>query len=176
MTHDELVDIGKTWLHSRCPVVVTELAAAAEIADCLGYDGRPTKDYDTGQPSWGSILIECKTSRRDYLTDQKKLFRQFPEQGMGNFRFYLTEKGLLDPEEISEKWGLLETTGKRVKIIKKSVWQSADIQNEKHLLISAFRRVQVIPDRCVSIRYYTIQTKCKASISVEAIVEESHAN
>lgn len=61
-----------------------------------------------------SCLIECKTSRSDFLADRKKCFRKDPTLGMGDWRFMLTPKDLIKVEELPEGWGLLETTGKRI--------------------------------------------------------------
>jgi hypothetical protein len=52
-------------------------------------------------------MIECKASRGDFLSDGKKIFRKSPHMGMGDFRFYLCPKGLILPEDLPEKWGLV---------------------------------------------------------------------
>jgi hypothetical protein len=58
-----------------------------------------------------SILVECKTNRADYFADNKKEFRNYPGmKGMGQYRFYMTPKGLIKPEELKTRWGLLEVT------------------------------------------------------------------
>ena len=71
-----------------------------------------------------SILLEVKTSRSDFFADKKKPWRINPEIGMGDFRVYLTPKGLLKPEEIPYGWMLWEVHGKTkpsLKIIKGKV-------------------------------------------------------
>ena len=55
-----------------------------------------------------SVLIECKASRADFLKDKKKPFRQNPESGIGAMRFYLVNEGVAKPEEMPEKWQLIE--------------------------------------------------------------------
>jgi hypothetical protein len=77
-----------------------------------------------------SLLIECKASRSDFLSDAAKPSRKSnninnrpdsgpaaPEapikpprktEGLGAYRFYLTLSGLLEPEKLPEDWGLLE--------------------------------------------------------------------
>ena len=57
--------------------------------------------------AWGSFLIEAKVSRADFLADSKKEFRIKPETGVGKFRYYACPVGLISPEEIPEKWGLI---------------------------------------------------------------------
>jgi len=163
MVHDDLVRLGVKWLGSRCPVVISELVAGSEVPDCFGYEGRPYKDYN----EYGSILIECKISRSDFKADQIKFVRREPEWGTGNYRFYLVPRGLVQLSEVPFGWGLLETSGKRVQCVKHAERQESNMKQETHYLVSAFRRVKVDPEQCVSIKYYTIQTKCKATVSVK---------
>ena len=108
ITHSELVEIGRNFLlkNLKYGIVTTELSTAA----------RETPDI-FGLRSYYSIVIECKVSRADFLKDKKKPFRQFPEQGMGNFRLFLCPDGLILKEELPQKWGLLYWTGKRIKKI-----------------------------------------------------------
>lgn len=106
--HAALVDAARRWLlgQRRCSFVLTELmyasSLALEIPDALGF--RCSEGL--------SLLVECKTSRADFLADASKPHRIDPELGMGDFRFYLTPEGLLAPEELPAGWGLLETTFK----------------------------------------------------------------
>ena len=107
LTHIELVLIAKRWLSNtfHCRVILTELVAytkSMETPDVIGWvNGR-------------CILVECKTSRSDFKADQKKLSRTGRIKGLGHWRFYLTEFGLLDGLEIPQKWGLYEIKGKRI--------------------------------------------------------------
>lgn len=75
---------------------------SGEQPDCLGFR------------SGLSCLIECKTSRSDFLVDKRKKFRINPQMGLGDWRFFLTPKGLVTIDELPAGWGLLETDGKRV--------------------------------------------------------------
>jgi hypothetical protein len=106
MDHNELVERAGKWLKSfGCSVVFCELVAATkhgEIPDAIGWK------------SGGSILIECKVHRSDFLADQKKVFRQLPHLGMGVFRLYMCPEGLIQPDEVPEGWGLLWIRGKKV--------------------------------------------------------------
>ena len=109
MTHTELVERAGKWLKSfGCSVVLCELTAATthgEIPDAIGWK------------SGRSILIECKTSRADFLTDKKKPFRQHPEDGLGANRLYMCQEGLIQKDDLPVGWGLLWVSGKRVKRI-----------------------------------------------------------
>lgn len=107
ITHDSLCLLAEKVLKSNGFGVVFHDKFRAhtnsgEQPDCLGFR------------SGVSCLIECKTSRADFLADRKKKFRVDPSLGMGDWRFMLTPKGLIDVEELPVGWGLLETSGKRI--------------------------------------------------------------
>lgn len=104
MTHAELVTRAERWLKNtlHCRVVLTELRAytiTGEIPDAIGWvNGR-------------SVMVECKTSRADFIADQKKVHRQRERlglNGIGQWRFYLTSEGLLNGLELPPGWGLYE--------------------------------------------------------------------
>lgn len=106
MTHAELVDIAARWLRTAagCTVVMPEMSVVCrtgEIPDALGFRGNAT------------ILIECKTSRRDFLADQAKPFRRNPALGMGTLRYMLAPAALIRIEELPKGWGLIEVSDKR---------------------------------------------------------------
>lgn len=97
MTHKELVKIApKIAKKFGFPLAITEMKTAnktGEIPDCLAFKGGGT-----------SLLIECKTSREDFLRDRTKEFRRYyctvedlqklddKQKGMGDFRVYLFSK------------------------------------------------------------------------------------
>lgn len=130
MTHDELIYLAVKWLRRvrNCHVVLFEKGTSGEIPDAIGF-------------KWGpeTTLIECKVSRNDFYADRGKPHRKNPETGIGLFRFYLTPKGLLKPEELPKGWGLLEVRGKTKRIyrIKKAFRQERNIEREYKLLLSA---------------------------------------
>jgi len=112
VNHADLVAVAAKWLkvQCRCPVVITEMVTAAmETPDAIGW----TRGGVT-------TVVECKTSRSDFAADAKKFFRRSPNHGMGRFRYFMTEPGLLKPDELPAGWGLLEVTAKRVNIVKRS--------------------------------------------------------
>lgn len=106
MTHEDLVKKAARWLRNsrRCKFVLTELRAAhpVECADSIGWRAK----------GW-SILVECKTSRADLISDTHKPFRT-DGRGLGAERYYLTLPGLIRHEELVFGWGLLELRGNRV--------------------------------------------------------------
>lgn len=64
-----------------------------------------------------SLLIECKTSRSDFLADKKKKFRVNQNLGMGDWRFYLCPPDVIRVEDLPAGWGLLYAHGNRVRKI-----------------------------------------------------------
>ena len=102
MTHAELIEVAAAQLKRwRCLPICTEMVTqniSGEIPDAIGWTAR------------ASILIECKASREDFLADCKKIFRfDLPEGGMGDFRFYFTNPGVITKEtDIPLGWGVYE--------------------------------------------------------------------
>jgi len=143
-THSDLVKIAKKWLLRRCGFAFTELATLAmEIPDAIGFRHE------------ASILVECKTSKADFLADRKKMFRENPWLGVGKYRYYLCPKGVIKPEDLPDRWGLLYVSPKG-RVYKKvgpdgNVWssdqefmfQERNIKNETALMYSALRRLHL---------------------------------
>lgn len=159
-SHSDLVRIGARWLFNRsrqkCSVVVTELASTErEEPDVLGWWQNTT------------ILLECKATRADFLGDKKKSFRRKPGQGMGCRRYFLTPPGLVQPEEVPEGWGLLEAKGKRVYRIKEGTpFRQRNKNGEHAILLSCLKRLGKHAPDGVSIRYYTLETQCRATLGI----------
>jgi hypothetical protein len=146
MTHAELITRGERWLLNTvgCGFVLKEMSAGIETADIIGW-------------KWGeSILIECKASRADFLRDKDKYFRQYPEYGMGRYRFYLCPPDMIKEKDLPEKWGLLYAYPKIIKKIVHpnmkggNMWHNPafifdsteQLNAEITLLTSALRRVK----------------------------------
>ncbi len=79
---------------SRC-FLRSHFSISIETPDVIGFNHQHT------------VLIEVKTSRSDFLADKKKIFRLYPEQGMGSFRLYLCPAGIMNRDDVLDKWGLL---------------------------------------------------------------------
>lgn len=166
--HDKLVDVGRRWLIARSHVVITEVSGCSEEPDVFGLDSN-IKCVRKGVElrTYGTTLLECKASRSDFKADSKKFFRMYPDQGIGRNRYYLTPPGLISVDELPENWGLLETTGKRVKIIRMATaFKEYNTMAEHSLMISTFRRLRIPEGTHTSIRAYTYDTKCKATLSI----------
>ena len=97
MTHSELVNRALHWLAGRmkCFVTIGGRGVDREIVDAIGWG------------TDGSVVIECKASRSDFLADHKKPCRQPGYEGLGEFRYYMVAKDLVQPDEVPEGWGLL---------------------------------------------------------------------
>lgn len=99
-----------------------------------------------------SYLIEAKVSRSDFLADKKKWFRQQPEKGMGDWRFFLSPPDIISSEDLPAGWGLLHVKGKRVFKVHgwppNTYWYDkkpfkANKQAECDHMYSALRRLQI---------------------------------
>jgi hypothetical protein len=144
ITHDSLCLQAEKFLKSNGFGVVFHdkfraITNSGEQPDALGFR------------SGVSCLIECKTSRADFLADRKKKFRVEPSLGMGDWRFMLTPKGLIKVEELPPNWGLLETDGKKIRKIHgfpaNTMWYDkpfhANRLAENQYMYSALRRMVI---------------------------------
>jgi len=141
MTHSELVEIGYKWVMSRCGFAFKELRTLAdETPDVIGFNSN------------GTFVIEAKISKADFLKDKKKPFRNHTWEGMGDWRFYICEKGLISIDELPYLWGLIEVTkGKaQVKhnpfgkgnICYKWIRNQKNNNAERKMMYSALRRLE----------------------------------
>jgi len=146
MTHTDLVNAAYKWVlkNVSCGVAFKELVAAlstGEIPDVIGFGG------------YGhSVVVECKMSRSDFIADRKKVFRIDLSQGMGAFRFYCCPNGLLQKEDMPDKWGLLWVDDKlKCRCVYKhykgyigyGMRMEKNIRAEHELMYSALRRLQL---------------------------------
>lgn len=109
LTHDEIAEVGARKLKQMGYIAVfanINSAAAGERPDALGVKS-------CGE----TFLLESKVSRADFFNDLKKPWRK-DSKGIGDFRAYITPKGLLKPEEIPYGWMLWEVHGKTKPVIK----------------------------------------------------------
>lgn len=107
MNHSDLCKLALSWLkrpNSRkghgCAVALSECRTGwdGEIPDAIGFR--------TTAPQSGSVLIEVKTSRADFLADKDKPHRQ--SGGVGDWRYYMAPEGVLQLSDMPERWGLIE--------------------------------------------------------------------
>jgi hypothetical protein len=108
LTHRELCQIAykflkrngfKVCFHDRFIAVTS----TGEQPDAMGFRNS------------ASCLIEAKCSRADLLADRKKRFRKNPSLGMGDWRFFISEPGIISIEDLPPGWGLLHVVNGRVR-------------------------------------------------------------
>lgn len=132
-THSELCKIAEKWLLNagKCSVAIAEpnCIITTEQPDAIGFQ------------SACSVLVEAKTSKADFASDAKKPFRRLPEKGMGDFRYYICQPGIIDICELPESWGLLHVLPSgRVRKVKPAQRQpQANLIEERRLLIACLR-------------------------------------
>lgn len=156
-THADLVGIGVAWARrtrSRggpaCDLVLYEPGAG------FGQESPDVIGWKLSGPDGGSVVVEAKASRADFLADRKKPHREGP--GLGNWRYYLCPEGLIQPDECPAGWGLLYAGARRrVTVMAGPLvenhtlrrsealrdWRlEADMEAERRLLVAWLRRVE----------------------------------
>lgn len=145
LNHNDLVIKAEKWLKSQgCGVVFRDpfkaLTHSGEVPDAIGWRDSL------------SILIECKISRADFLADRKKRFRVEPEQGMGDWRFFLCPPDIITVDDLPAGWGLLYAYPKQIKKIHGvpgncGWWSGKPFEGNKRyetqMMYSALRRMVV---------------------------------
>ncbi len=157
-THKELTELAVKWLKRSqsqkgpgCHIAVSECRSgwSDEIPDAIGFRAAGKND--------GSIIVEVKVSRSDFLADAKKPHRNGSVKGLGNWRYYLCPEGVIKADEIPDNWGLLYVNNrghikpvvgpmnegnyrKRMRLIE-SMWQESNADGERFLLVKLVSRV-----------------------------------
>lgn len=107
LTHKALQDIAVSWLKRQqsargpgCQIALQEVGGiyGGERADAWGY-----------RWGWqgGSVVVEVKVSRSDFLVDAKKPHRTGEVLGMGTWRYYMCPEGIITLDDLPHGWGLL---------------------------------------------------------------------
>ena len=144
-THIELVEAAKRFLKTRGVMIIfTELVTLnRENPDVIGWNADC------------SVLVECKASRSDFLSDKRKPFRNGMMDGVGDFRIYFCPPGIIKPEDLPEGWMLVWFDGKKSKAIhgfknryKINSWKiekpfDVDKDVEMSMMYSALRRLDI---------------------------------
>lgn len=144
-THIELVEAAKRFLKKRgASIIFIELSTQnRENPDVIGWNGNH------------SVLVECKSSRSDFLSDKRKPFRNGMMAGMGDFRIYFCPPEVIKPEDLPDGWMLVWFDGKKAKGIhgfknryKINSWDierpfKANKKYEMTMMFSALRRLEI---------------------------------
>ena len=154
ISHSYLVHAGAAWLRRQgFAIVTTELATTAtrEIPDVIGFRASC------------SAVIEVKCSRSDFLRDRNKPHRQ--SGGLGVYRFFLSQPGIVEAYDLPPKWGLLHLDGRSIRRVlapRGNLWAPYDssgqgtstwsafqhetnLAQERHVLYSIARRLSIKP-------------------------------
>lgn len=142
MKHKDLCLLSAKYLRNkgiqpyhRCQYAVSDLDRIGEKPDAFGWGGSTTQ------------LIEVKTSRSDFLSDKKKIWRQIPHLGLGAFRSYLCPIGLIEISDLPDKWGLLYVSDdNKITVIKQPEMQESNHIDEINLITSILRREGIKPN------------------------------
>jgi hypothetical protein len=132
--HSTLVAMGVRWLSRKCSVVLYEFATAAdENPDVIGWASGA-----------GSVLMECKLSRSDFLRDATKPVRRNPRAGMGQRRYYLCPPEVIQVKDLPPKWGLLWVANGQVTVQREARGHAErNLVAEVRFLSSMLRRAQI---------------------------------
>ena len=126
--------MGVRWLSRRCSIVFYEFATLAdENPDVIGWA--------TGS---GSVMIECKLTRSDFLRDAAKSVRRNARAGMGQRRYYLCPPELIQIKDLPAKWGLLWAERGQI-VVKREArgYPERNLAAEVQFLTSMLRRAQI---------------------------------
>lgn len=126
--------MGVRWLGRQSSVVLYEFATPAdENPDVIGWVAGA-----------GSVLIECKLSRADFLKDATKTVRKNSRAGMGQRRYYLCPADVIQVKDLPPKWGLLWVTKGQV-IVKREArgHPERNLTAEVRFLSAMLRRAQI---------------------------------
>lgn len=108
-THQQLCDIAVRWLKRPinsnghgCQIAISEpKARSGESPDAVGFKSGSSTEFFAG-----CVVVECKTSRSDFLVDKKKPWRK-ANQGIGKFRYFMCPENLIKVDELPAAWGLI---------------------------------------------------------------------
>lgn len=131
--HRELCLLGANYLKKMrfggVKYVSVELVTQGwELADIWGTTGFRT------------YLIEVKVSRSDFQRDFSKDVRKRPNEGAGNFRYYLCPYNMISSSEVPNDWGLLYEKDGVIFVEKEAKEQEANNRAENAILCSIMRR------------------------------------
>ena len=134
MQHSTLVATGVRWLSRKCSVVLYEFDTAGdENPDVIGWASGA-----------GSVLIECKLTRSDFLKDSRKAVRKNPRTGMGQRRYYLCPAEVIRVADLPPKWGLLWVNKGQVTVQSEARGHAAsNLIAEVRFLSTMLRRAQI---------------------------------
>lgn len=152
-SHKQLCCLAVNWLQRApgrsgpaCQVAFSEAKGGwnGEIPDAIGFR--------TAAEDEGSVIVEVKVSRADYLADRAKAHRKDGALGMGLYRYFMAPEGIISVQELPKGWGLVEVSPRgvlrvlaghvTVKRVEQAAWRhQRAIEREWLLLASMLSRL-----------------------------------
>jgi len=131
----DLCNRAERWLlyTLKCGVVLKGLTAVTgETPAVIGW-----RDQHV------SHLVACATTLSEFHSDRSKHYRNRSHLGLGIYRYYMCPSGLIMPDELPPKWGLLYVTPTKVLIKVKAERQDEySHRAEIAMLVSAVAQYQ----------------------------------
>lgn len=113
VTHDTLSVLASKWLKRSASANGPGChLGLIEVGGLFGGERADAWGYRYGHRG-GSVLVEVKVSRADFLADAKKPHRSGEVLGMGLYRYYMCPEKLIQPSELPDGWGLLWVNARR---------------------------------------------------------------
>ncbi len=129
--HRQLCEIGVKFLKRSaaknghgCHFAVIEPAVYGENPDVFGVRHGTISKRRIGDTIYtyghdvGTVVLEAKTSRSDFLNDMNKKHRAEENLGLGRWRYYICPENIIKIEDLPPKWGLIWVTkGGQIKVM-----------------------------------------------------------
>ena len=129
--HRQLCEIGAKFLKRSasknghgCHFAIIEPSVYGENPDVFGVRHGTISKHKIGDTvhvygyDVGTVVLEAKTSRPDFLRDRAKSHKATDEMGLGRWRYYICPENLIKVEDLPPKYGLIWVTkGGQVKVI-----------------------------------------------------------
>ena len=166
--HYQLCLEGAKWLrrkkrnYEKCKSKECHLPEFCRICDSYKYVAVELVVYGAentdvwGYNTFNTAVIEVKVSHQDFLADKNKWWRSEEASNLnlqaGKLRYYLCPEGVIKPEELPEKWGLLYWDGKKIKY----VVGPKPFENHEHAdlrILSSILRRENFPEKIFNYRY-----------------------
>ena len=103
-------------------------------------------DDSSDVPNYYACIFEAKATRSDFLStfnnSEKHSNRKYP---IGSFHWVVANKGIVNPDEVPDFWGVLEKYGAGLREVKKpkiNILQSCDIDSIAHRIIWPMKSVR----------------------------------
>lgn len=119
---------GEKWFAPFSLSTVELVCTGQELTDVYATNGEI------------SCVIEVKTSHKDFEVDGAKYTRRHPDEGLGDFRYYLCPAGLIQIDELPPYWGLLYYENGKIRKVKSAIQQPTDRRFDLFILTSIMRR------------------------------------